>query len=87
VLHVPSLGLVVAGDVVYNGVHQHLLESAGGGLEAWLKALDQVAALQPRAIVAGHKNKELPDDPAILDQTPRLPTRRATPARQQGRPA
>src|SRR6266852_4948045 len=45
VLHVPSLGLVVAGDVVYNGVHQYLLESAGGGLEAWLKALDQVAAL------------------------------------------
>ncbi len=69
VLHVPSLGLVVAGDVVYNGVHQYLLESAGGGLEAWLKALDQVAALQPRAVVAGHKNKDLPDDPAILDQT------------------
>jgi glyoxylase-like metal-dependent hydrolase (beta-lactamase superfamily II) len=69
VLHVPSLGLVVAGDVVYNGVHQYLLESAGGGLEAWLKALDQVAALQPRAVVAGHKNKDLPDDPAIVDQT------------------
>jgi glyoxylase-like metal-dependent hydrolase (beta-lactamase superfamily II) len=69
VLHVPSIGLVVAGDVAYNGVHQYLLESAHGGVEAWLAALDKVAALQPRAVVAGHKNKDLPDDPAIIDQT------------------
>jgi hypothetical protein len=71
VLHVPSIGLVVAGDVAYNGVHQYLLESAGGGIEAWLKAIDKVAALRPRAVVAGHKNKDLPDDPAILGQTRR----------------
>ena len=69
VLHVPSIGLVVAGDVAYNGIHQYLLESAHGGVEAWLAALDKVTALQPRAVVAGHKNKDLPDDPAILDQT------------------
>ena len=69
VLHVPSIGLVVAGDVAYNGVHQYLLESAHGGVEAWLAALDKVAALQPRAVVAGHKNKDLPDDPAIIAQT------------------
>src|SRR6476619_2216900 len=69
VLHVPSIGLVVAGDVAYNGVHQYLLESAHGGVEAWLAALDKVAALEPSAVVAGHKNTELPDDPAIIDQT------------------
>ena len=69
VLHVPSIGLVVAGDVAYNGVHQYLLESAHGGVETWLAALDKVAALQPRAVVAGHKNKDLPDDPAILAET------------------
>jgi len=69
VLHVPSIGLVVAGDVAYNGVHQYLLESGHGGVEAWLAALDKVTALQPRAVVAGHKNKDLPDDPAILERT------------------
>ena len=69
VLHVPSIGLVVAGDVAYNGVHQYLLESAHGGVDAWLVALDKVEALRPSAVVAGHKNKDLPDDPAILDQT------------------
>jgi glyoxylase-like metal-dependent hydrolase (beta-lactamase superfamily II) len=69
VLHVPSIGLVVAGDVAYNGVHQYLLESGSGGLKAWLEAIDHVAALQPRVVVAGHKNRDLPDDPAILQQT------------------
>jgi glyoxylase-like metal-dependent hydrolase (beta-lactamase superfamily II) len=69
VLHVPSIGLVVAGDVAYNGVHQYLLESAHGGVDAWLVALDKVVALQPSAVVAGHKNKDLPDDPAIIEQT------------------
>ncbi|UFS98246.1 MBL fold metallo-hydrolase [Nocardia huaxiensis] len=71
VLHVPSIGLVVAGDVAYNGVHQMLAEAADGGLESWLRAIDIVAALQPRAVVAGHKNRELPDTPAILDHTRR----------------
>ena len=69
VLHVPSIGLVVAGDVAYNGVHQYLLESGDGGIQAWLKAIDLVAALRPRAVVAGHKNRDLPDDPAILGET------------------
>ena len=86
VLHVPSIGLVVAGDVAYNGVHQYLLESAHGGVEAWLAALDKVAALQPRAVVAGHKNKDLPDDPAILDADSRLPAERPPPARRKAQP-
>lgn len=69
VLHVPSIGLVVAGDVAYNGVHQYLLESCHGGVEAWLAALDKVAELKPLAVVAGHKNKDLADTPAVLAQT------------------
>ena len=68
VLHVPDIGLVVAGDVAYNGVHQYILEG-GGGLKEWLRALDRVAGLHSRAVVAGHKNKNRPDDPAILDET------------------
>ncbi|MDN3029348.1 MBL fold metallo-hydrolase [Streptomyces sp. S.PB5] len=62
VLHVPALELVVAGDVIYNGVHQFLREAANGGLEAWRQAIDTVEALHPRWIVTGHKNKELDDD-------------------------
>ncbi|MEA2305336.1 MAG: hypothetical protein QOH43_2616 [Solirubrobacteraceae bacterium] len=69
VLHVPSIGLVVAGDAVYNGVHQYFLEGGDGGLQEWLEAIDLVEQLKPRSVVAGHKNKDLPDDPATLDQT------------------
>jgi len=69
VLHVPSIGLVAAGDVAYNGVHQYILEGGNGGLDEWLRALDRVADLHPRAVVAGHKNKDRPDDPAVLDET------------------
>jgi glyoxylase-like metal-dependent hydrolase (beta-lactamase superfamily II) len=69
VLYAPSIGLVVAGDVAYNGVHQYLVEGGNGGLEEWLKAIDRVEALNPKAVVAGHKNKNLPDTPDVLEQT------------------
>ncbi|MEV0406035.1 MBL fold metallo-hydrolase [Actinoallomurus sp. NPDC050550] len=62
VLHVPDLGLVVAGDVIYNGVHIYLAESADGDFGPWRQAVDTVAALGPRQIVASHQNKNLDDD-------------------------
>lgn len=71
VLHVPAIGLVVAGDAVYNGVHQYFLEGGNGGFREWFRALDQIAALGPRHVVASHKNKALPDDPAIIEETRR----------------
>ncbi|MCJ1715845.1 MBL fold metallo-hydrolase [Curtobacterium sp. VKM Ac-2922] len=69
ILHVPDLGLVVAGDSVYNGVHQYLLEGPGGGFERWLEALDVIEALGARAVVAGHKNRDLPDRPEAIGET------------------
>jgi glyoxylase-like metal-dependent hydrolase (beta-lactamase superfamily II) len=63
VLHVPDIGLVVAGDVIYNGVHMYLAQPAiVGGFAPWRAAIDKVEALKPRHIVAGHQNKELDDD-------------------------
>jgi glyoxylase-like metal-dependent hydrolase (beta-lactamase superfamily II) len=63
VLHVPDLGLVVAGDVIYNGVHMYLAQvGILGEFGPWREAIDKVEALEPRHIVAGHQNKELDDD-------------------------
>jgi glyoxylase-like metal-dependent hydrolase (beta-lactamase superfamily II) len=63
VLHVPDLGLVVAGDVIYNGAHLYIGESVlVGGLQPWREAIDKVEALRPRHIVAGHQNRQLDDD-------------------------
>jgi glyoxylase-like metal-dependent hydrolase (beta-lactamase superfamily II) len=62
VLHVPDLGLVVAGDAIYNGVHMYLGQSAVGGFGPWREAIDKVEALEPRHIVCGHQNSRLDDD-------------------------
>lgn len=70
VLHVPDLGLVVAGDVIYNGVHMYLGQSAVGGFGPWREAIDKVESLGPRHIVCGHKNERLDDDAGrTIEQT------------------
>jgi glyoxylase-like metal-dependent hydrolase (beta-lactamase superfamily II) len=71
VLHVPDLGLVAAGDVVYNNVHQYLAETADGGLAGWHRALDVVQALNPAHVVAGHKDAARDDSPATIGETRR----------------
>lgn len=68
-LWVPSIDLVVAGDAVYNGVHQMLLETSEEGFASWLAALDTIAALKPKFVVAGHKAPGASDDPANIEET------------------
>jgi glyoxylase-like metal-dependent hydrolase (beta-lactamase superfamily II) len=74
-LHVPQIGLVVAGDVVYNGVHLYLTESGGvTGIDDWLGALDVAEALRPAAVVAGHKDPRAFDSPSQIQSTRRYLT-------------
>jgi len=70
-LYVPSIGLVVAGDAVYDDVHLYLVESVGGGIERWLAGLDIIEALRPTAVVAGHRSADASDDPRYIDETRR----------------
>lgn len=63
VLHVPDVELVVAGDVIYNGVHMYLAQSVlVGGFGPWRAAIDKVEALKTEHIVAGHQKSQLDDD-------------------------
>jgi glyoxylase-like metal-dependent hydrolase (beta-lactamase superfamily II) len=71
VLHVPSIRLVVAGDVVYNNVHQYLREAQGSGIDQWLRAIEVVEALEPLRVVAGHKDATRPDAPETIERTRR----------------
>lgn len=74
-LYVPEMSLLVAGDVVYNGVHQYLTESGGAdGIDHWLAALDIAEALHPATVIAGHKDPRARDDPAQIDETRRYLT-------------
>ena len=68
-LHVPSIGLVVAGDAVYNDVHLYLGESNAQTRREWLSALDKIESLNPRAVVASHKRPENDDNPKIIEET------------------
>lgn len=68
-LYAPSIGLIVAGDVAYNGVHLYLAETTRKTRGEWRSSLDRLAELEPRSVVAGHKRPSLPDDPAILAAT------------------
>jgi glyoxylase-like metal-dependent hydrolase (beta-lactamase superfamily II) len=70
-LHVPSLGLVVAGDAVYDDVHLYLAESDAEGREAWRSALDVIRGLEPRTVVAGHQRPGSAGDPSAIEATRR----------------
>jgi glyoxylase-like metal-dependent hydrolase (beta-lactamase superfamily II) len=70
ILHVPQIGLLVAGDAVYNGVHLYLTESGGvTGIDEWLAALDTAEALRPATVIAGHKDSRAADAPAQIQAT------------------
>ena len=68
-LHVPSIGLVVAGDAAYNDVHLYLAESNAQTRQEWIAALDKIQSLNPRAVVASHKRPENDDNPRIIEET------------------
>jgi glyoxylase-like metal-dependent hydrolase (beta-lactamase superfamily II) len=68
-LHVPSIGLIAAGDVVYNGIHPYLGESSAQTRLQWIDALDKLGTLGARAVVAGHKIPGNDDDPEVIAQT------------------
>jgi glyoxylase-like metal-dependent hydrolase (beta-lactamase superfamily II) len=67
--HVPSIGLAVCGDALYNDVHLHLGESDAEGREEWIAALNTIESLKPIAAIAGHKRPDAPDSPDNIEAT------------------
>jgi len=68
-LHVPSVGLVVAGDAAYNDVHLYLAESNPQKRREWIAALDKIESLKPCAVIASHKRPGNGDNPRIIEET------------------
>jgi glyoxylase-like metal-dependent hydrolase (beta-lactamase superfamily II) len=64
VVHVPGLGLVVSGDVVYNKTHMWLQGSTPDSRASWVKALDTVATIEADTLIAGHRDPHAEDDDA-----------------------
>jgi glyoxylase-like metal-dependent hydrolase (beta-lactamase superfamily II) len=54
-LYVPDLQLAICGDIVYNDVHMWLVESPlQSQRDAWMRALDDVAAHKPAIVIGAH---------------------------------
>src|SRR5690348_1525399 len=53
-LYVPSIGLVISGDAVYNNTHPYLAECDDNARAEWIRALDTIEALNPHSAVAVH---------------------------------
>ncbi|WP_213806434.1 MBL fold metallo-hydrolase [Granulicella sp. dw_53] len=68
-LYVPSIGLIVGGDAVYNGIHPYLGETDTKSRLEWISVLDKLEALKPQAVIAGHKIPENDDHPGIIGET------------------
>jgi glyoxylase-like metal-dependent hydrolase (beta-lactamase superfamily II) len=70
-LYVPAIGLIVAGDVVYNQCRIYVGDTTPESRKNWIAALDRLAALNPTTVVAGHKKPGAPDSPATIQETKR----------------
>jgi len=67
VVWVPSLAAAIVGDIAFNQVHLSLRATDAQSRKAWQETLRLVRELNPRIVVAGHKNHpELPDTPDVL---------------------
>jgi glyoxylase-like metal-dependent hydrolase (beta-lactamase superfamily II) len=66
---IPSLKAVVAGDIVYHGIHPWTAETTPATRKEWIKTLDKIASLKPATVVAGHKKPDLKDDPSSVQFT------------------
>jgi glyoxylase-like metal-dependent hydrolase (beta-lactamase superfamily II) len=65
----PETKILIAGDLVYNGVYVWLGEHRGPQYQGWLASLDVLQAMRPSRIVAGHTRPGLPDDSHSIDWT------------------
>jgi len=65
-LHVPDLGLIVSGDVAYNHCHMYVGATTADSRAEWIAALDRLAALNPAAVVTGHKDPTQGNPPSVL---------------------
>ena len=70
-LHVPSIGLVISGDCVYNNTHLYLAECDEPARNEWLQALDRIESLRPEAVVAGHGVLDPDSSPRHIEETRR----------------
>jgi glyoxylase-like metal-dependent hydrolase (beta-lactamase superfamily II) len=66
---IPSLGAVVAGDIVYDAVFPWTAETTVEDRKAWAATLDKIAAHNPKLVVPGHQKPDGQQNPANVQFT------------------
>jgi glyoxylase-like metal-dependent hydrolase (beta-lactamase superfamily II) len=61
-LWAPDIKALFPGDLVFNQMHLWLGEQGPDEIAAWGRALEDLAALEPAMVVAGHNKPGLPND-------------------------
>jgi glyoxylase-like metal-dependent hydrolase (beta-lactamase superfamily II) len=69
IVHIPSIGAVIAGDAIYNGVNPFLAASGPADWPKWVASVDRIAALNPTTVIAGHKQPTRGDEAACIGET------------------
>lgn len=68
-VHIPELATVIAGDIAYNGVYPHIGATDHAKRLSWIVTLREIAALNPRVVIASHRRPDAPDTPDVLTET------------------
>jgi glyoxylase-like metal-dependent hydrolase (beta-lactamase superfamily II) len=66
---VASLGALVTGDLVYDGVYPWTAETTPETRQAWSASLDRLNALTPKRVVPGHQKPEQTQDATNIEFT------------------
>lgn len=75
IVWIPSLKTVIAGDVVFNGVHPWFGASNATTRQAWHQSLQRITGLHPSVVIAGHKpTADASDAPGVVQAMDRYLT-------------
>jgi glyoxylase-like metal-dependent hydrolase (beta-lactamase superfamily II) len=61
-LWIPGQGILISGDVLFNGIHVYTAETDSKAREKWLNSLNKIRTLKPSVVIPGHSKVGAPLD-------------------------
>src|SRR6202790_4812714 len=61
-LWIPGQRILIAGDVLFNGMHVYTAETDSKAREKWLNSLNKIRTLKPSVVIPGHSKVGAPLD-------------------------
>jgi glyoxylase-like metal-dependent hydrolase (beta-lactamase superfamily II) len=61
-LWIPGQGILISGDVLFNGMHVYTAETDGKARGKWLNSINRIRELKPSVVIPGHSKAGAPLD-------------------------